>query len=108
MFVLKMKAMLYTWKLQREGQLAARGATACLGRYFNVFLCRESTNDVTQAFADPPPPPLDLSHLSLSSEKRADAPPEPVVPLENPPKTLIEWAVLILDTADPTLKVSSI
>ncbi|KIP09319.1 hypothetical protein PHLGIDRAFT_86770 [Phlebiopsis gigantea 11061_1 CR5-6] len=62
---------------------------------------------VSEEFADPPPPPLDLSHLSLSSvsETRADLPPEPVVPPENPPKTLIEWAVLILNTSDPTLKV---
>lgn len=58
-------------------------------------------------FADPPPPPLDLSHLSLSSasEKRVDLPAEPVVPTGNPPRTLIEWAVLILNTSDPTLKV---
>lgn len=56
-------------------------------------------------FADPPPPPADLSHLSLSSEKPERSEPEPVVPLEDPPKTLIEWAVLILNTSDPTLKV---
>ncbi|KAI0339942.1 DUF455-domain-containing protein [Trametopsis cervina] len=60
---------------------------------------------VSEAFADPPPPPLDLSHLSLSSKERTPSAPEPVVPLENAPKTLIEWAVLILNTADPTLKV---
>ncbi|EKM53262.1 uncharacterized protein PHACADRAFT_259480 [Phanerochaete carnosa HHB-10118-sp] len=62
---------------------------------------------VSEDFADPPPPPPDLSHLSLSSapEKRSDLPPEPIVPAGNPPKTLIEWAVLILNTADPTLKV---
>lgn len=29
-----------------------------------------------------------------------------VVPLENPPKSLIEWAVLILNTPNPKLKVS--
>lgn len=28
-----------------------------------------------------------------------------MVPAQNPPKTLIEWSVLILNTADPTLKV---
>ena len=30
---------------------------------------------------------------------------EPVVPEVNPPKTLIQWAVLILNTAHPQLKV---
>lgn len=70
-----------------------------------LLLSWTSTYSAIIAFADPPPPPLDLSHLSLSSEKPVDAPPEPIVPLDNPPKTLIEWAVLILNTADPTLKV---
>ena len=53
-------------------------------------------------FADPPPPPPDLSHLSISSPSKE---PEPVVPAENPPSTLIQWAVLILNTPDPMLKV---
>lgn len=53
-------------------------------------------------FADPPPPPPDLSHLA---QKRAPAAPESIIPADNPPKTLMEWAVLILNTADPTLKV---
>jgi len=30
---------------------------------------------------------------------------EPVVPLVDPPRTLIEWAVLVLNTSDPVLKV---
>lgn len=54
-------------------------------------------------FADPPPPLPDLSHLSISSPEPRE--PEPVVPVENPPTTLIQWAVLILNTADPMLKV---
>lgn len=54
-------------------------------------------------FADPPPPPPDLSHLSVSSPIPKE--PEPLVPIENPPSTLIQWAVLILNTADPMLKV---
>ncbi|KAI0643349.1 DUF455-domain-containing protein [Trametes meyenii] len=58
---------------------------------------------VSEDFADPPPPPLDLSHLSISSPEPKE--PEPVVPAENPPTTLIQWAVLILNTADPMLKV---
>lgn len=55
-------------------------------------------------FADPPPPPPDLSHLSISSPIQAPQEPEPIVPTENPPQTLIEWAVCILNTADPMLK----
>ncbi|KAI0631445.1 DUF455-domain-containing protein [Trametes polyzona] len=58
---------------------------------------------VSEEFADPPPPPPDLSHLSLSSPDPKE--PEPIVPVENPPSTLIQWAVLILNTADPMLKV---
>lgn len=58
-------------------------------------------------FADPPPPPPDLSHLSLTSpEDRPKGPPEEVVPTSGAPTTLIQWAVLILNTADPSLKVS--
>ncbi|TFK86957.1 DUF455-domain-containing protein [Polyporus arcularius HHB13444] len=58
---------------------------------------------VSEEFADPPPPPPDLSHLSISSHTPRD--PEPLVPTENTPTTLIQWAVLILNTADPMLKV---
>ncbi|KAI0329484.1 DUF455-domain-containing protein [Cubamyces sp. BRFM 1775] len=58
---------------------------------------------VSEEFADPPPPPPDLSHLSISSPEPKE--PEPLVPIENPPSTLIQWAVLILNTPDPMLKV---
>ncbi|KAI1782602.1 DUF455-domain-containing protein [Ganoderma leucocontextum] len=58
---------------------------------------------VSEEFADPPPPPPDLSHLSISSPTLKE--PEPLVPVENPPTTLIQWAVLILNTPDPMLKV---
>ncbi|KAL7278232.1 hypothetical protein ACG7TL_008207 [Trametes sanguinea] len=58
---------------------------------------------VSEEFADPPPPPPDLSHLSLLSPEPKE--PEPVVPVENPPTTLVQWAVLILNTPDPMLKV---
>ncbi|KAH9895715.1 DUF455-domain-containing protein [Cubamyces lactineus] len=58
---------------------------------------------VSEEFADPPPPPPDLSHLSISSPEPKE--PEPLVPTENPPSTLIQWAVLILSTPDPMLKV---
>ncbi|KAI0795865.1 DUF455-domain-containing protein [Abortiporus biennis] len=59
---------------------------------------------VSEEFADPPPPPPDLSHLKISSDC-VKGPPEPVVPTEGTPTTLIQWAVLILNTADPSLKV---
>ncbi|KAK7682020.1 hypothetical protein QCA50_014984 [Cerrena zonata] len=60
---------------------------------------------VSEAFADPPPPPLDLSHLSShSTQATTPAEPEPIVP-DDAPTTLIQWAVLILNTADPMLKV---
>ncbi|KAI0049123.1 DUF455-domain-containing protein [Auriscalpium vulgare] len=57
---------------------------------------------VSEEFSDPPPPPpLDIAQLSLSDPTKED----PVVPLENPPRTLMQWAVLILNTSHPTLKV---
>ncbi|KAI0310222.1 hypothetical protein OF83DRAFT_1026353, partial [Amylostereum chailletii] len=60
---------------------------------------------VSEEFADPPPPPvdMDMSHLTLSEAARDDA---PVVPPDNVPKTLVQWAVLILNTSHPTLKVA--
>lgn len=54
-------------------------------------------------FAELPPPPVDLSHLSISAASPKE--PEPLVPVENPLTTLIQWAVLILNTPDPMLKV---
>jgi len=62
---------------------------------------------VSEEFADPPPPP-DLSSLSLSPRKVVDdnlGQSEPVIPRDGVPTTLMQWAVLILNTADPTLKV---
>ncbi|PCH34824.1 DUF455-domain-containing protein [Wolfiporia cocos MD-104 SS10] len=61
---------------------------------------------VSEEFADPPPPP-DLSRLSISATGATDpdAPPETIVPTEGAPTTLMQWAVLILNTANPTLKV---
>jgi hypothetical protein len=60
---------------------------------------------ISTDFADPPP----VSQSSQSDESSSGGlePPEkePVVPLENPPTTLIQWAVLILNTPNPTLKV---
>ncbi|KAI0263567.1 hypothetical protein BC834DRAFT_886329 [Gloeopeniophorella convolvens] len=58
---------------------------------------------VSEEFSDPPPVAvLDISKLSLLSQEAEE---ETVVPLQNAPKTLMQWAVLILNTANPTLKV---
>ncbi|KAK7438616.1 hypothetical protein VKT23_017949 [Stygiomarasmius scandens] len=56
---------------------------------------------VSEEFADPPPPPPEAQETSRAPQESD----EPVVPFENPPKTLMEWAVLILNTPNPTLKV---
>ncbi|TFY58651.1 hypothetical protein EVG20_g8069 [Dentipellis fragilis] len=56
---------------------------------------------VSEAFADPPPPLSDVSQLALSESPKD----EDVVPADNPPTTLMQWAVLILNTSNPTLKV---
>ncbi|KAJ7689023.1 hypothetical protein B0H17DRAFT_1067514 [Mycena rosella] len=49
---------------------------------------------VSEEFADPPPK---LSQIPVVNP--------PVVPITDPPTTLMQWAVLILQTANPTLKV---
>ncbi|KZV62071.1 DUF455-domain-containing protein [Peniophora sp. CONT] len=64
---------------------------------------------VSEAFADPPPETAKLASaldgLSLSGAPKPVID-EPVTPLDDPPKTLIDWAVLILNTPDPSLKVA--
>ena len=56
-------------------------------------------------FADPPPPPKPSSSSSASTPLDLITLPEPIIPTENAPKTLIQWAVLILNTSHPQLKV---
>ncbi|KAF5319242.1 hypothetical protein D9619_008707 [Psilocybe cf. subviscida] len=58
---------------------------------------------VSEEFADPPPPVALKEPLPFIPTERKE--PEPVVPVTNPPTTLMQWAVLILNTASPTLKV---
>ncbi|KAJ6632443.1 DUF455-domain-containing protein [Mycena sp. CBHHK59/15] len=59
---------------------------------------------VSEEFADPPPPPsqpiAEVNPVVSSSDVM-----DPVVPISGAPKTLMQWAVLILNTANPTLKV---
>ncbi|KAE9384063.1 DUF455-domain-containing protein [Gymnopus androsaceus JB14] len=58
---------------------------------------------VSEEFADPPPPKSTSTNgAAVPYAQEAN---EPVVPEEKPPKTLMEWAVLILNTPNPTLKV---
>ncbi|KAJ7573648.1 hypothetical protein C8J56DRAFT_1065788 [Mycena floridula] len=58
---------------------------------------------VSEEFADPPPPVVETG---TSVPSFSGQPQEPgVVPESDPPKTLMEWAVLILNTPNPTLKV---
>jgi len=60
---------------------------------------------VSEEFADPPPPPSTPLLPSVSSSVIPSQNAEPVVPTDDPPTTLMQWAVLILNTANPTLKV---
>lgn len=59
---------------------------------------------VSEEFADPPPPPL-AAPVVAPSELQVIKEPESIEPISNPPKTLMQWAVLILNTPDPILKV---
>ncbi|KAF8579145.1 DUF455-domain-containing protein [Ramaria rubella] len=59
---------------------------------------------VSEAFADPPPALLSPEELTISPVVDASSQ-DPLVPSDNEPRTLIEWAVLILNTPDPDLKV---
>ncbi|KAJ7074750.1 hypothetical protein C8F01DRAFT_1101684 [Mycena amicta] len=60
---------------------------------------------VSEEFADPPPtatqPTSHVNPVTISTSEAL----EPVIPETNPPRTLMQWAVLILNTANPTLKV---
>ncbi|KAJ3864795.1 hypothetical protein EV359DRAFT_72823 [Lentinula novae-zelandiae] len=60
---------------------------------------------VSDEFADPPPESTSSLSTNGMATPHAQETTEPVVPEKNPPKTLMEWAVLILNTPNPTLKV---
>ncbi|KAF8881558.1 hypothetical protein BD779DRAFT_1545489 [Infundibulicybe gibba] len=58
---------------------------------------------VSEEFADPPPPPrVDDAARSPIGTAQVD---ESIIPESGPPTTLMQWAVLILNTSNPTLKV---
>ena len=56
----------------------------------------------TTEFADPPPSVPIQNALKVSSTEAREV--EPLVPSQAP-TTLMQWAVLILNTPNPTLKV---
>lgn len=56
-------------------------------------------------FADPPPPLA--TPIAVSDSVHAFTTDEEIVPTINVPSTLMDWAVLILNTPNPTLKVWS-
>ncbi|KAK0491059.1 hypothetical protein IW261DRAFT_1435439 [Armillaria novae-zelandiae] len=58
---------------------------------------------VSEEFADPPPLIEDAAPLPVRSSTTGVE--EPIVPTTNTPTTLMQWAVLILNTPNPTLKV---
>ncbi|KIK52045.1 hypothetical protein GYMLUDRAFT_50115 [Collybiopsis luxurians FD-317 M1] len=61
---------------------------------------------VSEEFADQPPsPPNPSTKSDTTVAPYAQETTGPVVPDIDPPKTLMEWAVLILNTPNPTLKV---
>lgn len=66
---------------------------------------RRSSN-IFQEFADPPL--LHIRDIKIEEEgEKKDWASSLVEPSENPPKSLLEWAVLILNTPNPKLKVST-
>ena len=54
-------------------------------------------------FADPPPLPSVVATCPVTASSPNKL--EDVIPAEGAPTTLMEWAVLILNTPHPTLKV---
>ncbi|KAF9483718.1 DUF455-domain-containing protein [Pholiota conissans] len=59
---------------------------------------------VSEDFADPPPA-VPVRHIPQVLQPEEPREEEPVVPTTNAPTTLIQWAVLILNTPNPILKV---
>ena len=72
------------------------------------FICTDQNTLPHVEFADPPPncPPTPLLPVTRSSGVSEQKTDEPVVPMLDPPNTLVQWAVLILNTPNPTLKVA--
>ena len=69
-----------------------------------VSRCRVLIENPSEEFADPPPQGVVDLVPQIAAQEGEDEN-DPVVPLSNPPRTLMEWAVLILNTPNPILKV---
>jgi hypothetical protein len=74
------------------------------GKFWEITRTSKPTWPRLQAFADPPPLRNTASILPVIHQERTETN-EPIIPEVDPPRTLIQWAVLILNTPDPTLKV---
>lgn len=55
-------------------------------------------------FADPPPP-IPVQYLPEGIQSGEPREEEPLIPMTGAPTTLMQWAVLILNTPNPMLKV---
>jgi len=68
-----------------------------MGRVLKIF----------EEFSDPPPEGVVnlVPQIAPQDAEEGEDENDPVVPLSSPPKTLMEWAVLILNTPNPILKV---
>lgn len=101
------------WNAGRRIGMGAGGTTACIWRWngrqkHEIFV--EVIVTIFQEFVDPPL--LHIRDIKIEDEgekkdRASSSLVEPVVPSENLPKSLIEWAVLILNTPNPKLKVST-
>ncbi|KIY71424.1 DUF455-domain-containing protein [Cylindrobasidium torrendii FP15055 ss-10] len=60
---------------------------------------------VSEEFADPPPTCAKENIEATAPISMHPVEDEPIVPVDNAPNTLMEWAVLILNTPNPLLKV---
>ncbi|EIW73964.1 DUF455-domain-containing protein [Coniophora puteana RWD-64-598 SS2] len=60
---------------------------------------------ISEEFADPVKAKLSEESATSNDSISEQAGVEPIIPLDGEPTTLIQWAVLILNTPNPTLKV---
>lgn len=95
----------YGYRLRKAGMI---GAWSSLGLSLRVSPEWSSLHSRVYLgrldFADPPPKADRASQVALAEPQKLRLT-EGVIPTAGAPKTLIEWAVLILNTSDPALKV---